>query len=283
MEKLMMLATAASYYDGPFGGKDGWIAAGMGFVYITGDGSLIVVDGGNVEDGEMLVDTLTSLSGGERARVSLWVLTHPHIDHYGALRTVTESDSLASRVSVDRIMCRFPEQLASLDRHEPFIRNACAMLKTALAVTGAVLVEPDAGFELSVGTARLRVLSVPQIPNSYTGPNSLSLIFSIDGEGERVLFTGDATRERLAEAARRCGALLRSDILQIPHHGLCDSGDIDFYAAVGAHTLLVPICRSGERSMKSGYYKDATAPELYAEAHAQHIYRAYDGNVTLTL
>lgn len=283
MEKLIMLATEASYYDGIFGGGNGWIAAGMGFIYITGDGSVIVIDGGNVEDGKMLLDTLTKLFSGKKAVVKLWILTHPHIDHYGALRTIAENEELYSQVSVERIMCMFPEELAPLDKHEQFIRSACKMLKNAVAVTGASLIEPTEESELCVDTARVRVLSLPKIPDSYTGPNSLSIIFSIKGEGESVLFTGDATRERLAETASRCGKALESDILQIPHHGLCDSGDIGFYSLVGAHTLLVPICRAGERSMKSGYYKDATAPQLYAESQAKHIYRAYEGAVTLTL
>lgn len=281
MEKLIMFRTEASCYDGPFGGSSGWIAAGMGFVYITGDGSLIVIDGGNVEDGENFVELLCAL-GGDVANVKLWVLTHPHIDHYGALRTVIESERLRRRVKIERIMCLFPEQLASQDRHEPFIRRACDMLSETLKVTKAAFVEPYDSLTLRIGTARLRVLSVPRL-SAYTGPNSLSLIFSITGEKSRVLFTGDATKERLSETARRCGSLLKSDILQIPHHGLCDSGDIPFYRLVGAHTLLVPTCRAGERAMKSGYYKDATEPELYAERHAKLICRAYEGTMTLTL
>lgn len=282
MEKLVMFCTEASCYDGEFGGGSGWIAAGMGFVYITSNGSLIVIDGGNIEDGEKFAELLRNFSGKERARVSLWVLTHPHIDHYGALRTICESESLSETVSVERIMCLFPEQLAEQDRHDEFIRPACDMLKNALDVTGASFVEAREGLSLRIDTARLRVLSVPRL-SGYTGPNSLSLIFSITGEKSRVLFTGDATKERLAETARRCGATLKSDILQIPHHGLCDSGDIPFYRLVDAHTLLVPTCRAGERSMKSGYYKEAIEPQLYAERHAEHIYRAYEGTVTLAI
>ena len=56
----------------------------MSFIIQTSEGKLIVIDGGMPMDGDHLVDTLIQL-GGPQPTVDMWILTHPHVDHIGAL------------------------------------------------------------------------------------------------------------------------------------------------------------------------------------------------------
>ena len=77
MDKLIQYSTKASRYDGEFGGDAGWPAAGMGYVFVTEENRLIVVDGGHGEDAEALLHLLRELKGEETPTVDLWIVTPP--------------------------------------------------------------------------------------------------------------------------------------------------------------------------------------------------------------
>lgn len=85
MEKLIQYCTKASLYDGPFDSVVGWAAAGMGYLFKTANGHLVVVDGGNCEDAEAFVSLLEMNASTALPEIDLWIITHPHGDHYGAL------------------------------------------------------------------------------------------------------------------------------------------------------------------------------------------------------
>ena len=59
----------------------------MSYVLQTKEGKLVVIDGGNKQDGAHLQDTLVRLGGPEPV-VELWLLTHPHSDHVDARRPI---------------------------------------------------------------------------------------------------------------------------------------------------------------------------------------------------
>lgn len=98
-----------------------------------------------------------------------------------------------------------------------------------------------------------------------------------------ALITGDAFADTLGFCADRYGEALRCDILQLPHHGLCDTGLPDFYRLAEADTLLIPISEAGDRCMRSGIYGDATASNPVAEELATVIHRAFEGTASVEL
>ncbi|RAZ75589.1 MBL fold hydrolase, partial [Klebsiella oxytoca] len=52
----------------------------MSYILQTGEGKLVVIDGGTRQDAGNLLETLIRL-GGPEPTVELWLLTHPHLDH----------------------------------------------------------------------------------------------------------------------------------------------------------------------------------------------------------
>ena len=95
--------------------------------------------------------------------------------------------------------------------------------------------------------------------------------------------TGDAFADILGYCAERYGEALKSDILQLPHHGLCDTGLPAFYRLAGAETLLIPISEAGDRCMRSGIYGEATAANPVAEELAATVHLAFEGTVAVEL
>ena len=281
MPKLIQYRTLASLYNGPFGDGSPWPAAGMGYVFVTENRHLIVVDGGHGADAEPFLDLLTE-AAGETPVVDLWMVTHPHGDHYGALREIAMREDLRGRVSVKELWWYFPPEFRDGKGKAP-CEGANRHLREVCAALGAVEHMPRMGETATVDGLTLEMLFVPTDCGEIRNPNSLSLIFTVKSWAKTALITGDAFSDTLGYCAERYGEALKCDILQLPHHGLCDTGLPAFYRLAGAETLLIPISEAGDRCMRSGIYGEATAANLVAEELAATVHRAFEGTVAVEL
>jgi beta-lactamase superfamily II metal-dependent hydrolase len=280
MEKLIQYATKASSYDGTFDSKVGWAAAGMGYLLRTENGHLIAVDGGHPDDAEAFLELLEANADG-KPTVDFWIITHPHGDHYGALLELCRRPELAARVEIRTLIYHFPEEFR--DARGNGIGYAFPHFEKILAVTGATPVVPRPDEIVETDGMRLHFLYTPTDCSILNNPNQLSLIFTAQGSGRKILFTGDAYRNNLQLVVRRYAGELKSDILQLPHHGLCDTGDTEFYREADADTVLIPISRAGDRTMRSDLYGDAPAANRFAEDHARTVYKAFEGTAEIEL
>ncbi len=276
MTKIIQYATRASFFDGPFGGGAPWSAAGMGYVIVSDSGKLILIDGGHEEDAGELALLIEKL-GGE---VDTWILTHPHRDHYRALRGICLDETLLSKVRVGRIVYRFPESFVD-DEGDP-IDYAFTHMDEIFSVTGAERVTPHEGDEICADGLKIKFLYVPSdTAPTNCSPNELSLIFTVEGARGRAVFTGDAYEDSLAYVYEKYKGELKADVLQMPHHGLCDTGHRGFYEAVGANTLFIPISAAGHRCMRSDIYGDETRLICELEDNAPQVYLAYRGTTEI--
>lgn len=275
MAKIIQYATGASSYDGPFGGGAPWLSAGMGYVIVT-EGGLVVIDGGFAEDGESFCELVSSLGG----KVDTWILTHPHRDHYRALHTICTTPELRERVSIKRIVYRFPE--AFKDDEGAGIEHVLAHMDEVFGASGAERITPEEGDVFHVDDVKITILNTPTDEEpTYCSPNALSLVFMVEGPTGKAVFTGDAYANCLAHVFKVYGDSLKADILQMPHHGLCDTGHRGFYDAVGADTLLIPSSKAGHRCMRSGIYEDHAKLVCDMEDKAARVYLAYNGTTTI--
>lgn len=243
---LIQLCTEASRKDEPFT-KGSWPAAGMGYVFVTDGGRLLVIDGGETEgDAEALVSLLERKFGGHPV-VDLWILTHAHADHYGALEIISRTPALRERLTVSRLCAcaaipvSFPETDQAKIAEIP-ARLACEWLT------------PHAGDVLTVDGLEIRILYTwendPKLADAKSF-NRLSLIFTVTGAAHRAMFVGDSTPT--GPTVVRDGtdpALLKSDFLQLAHHGL-DGGNIGFYRLVDPTTVLIPCSLGGAKFIKA--------------------------------
>ena len=115
--------------------------------------------------------------------------------------------------------------------------------------------------------------------------NHLSLIFTVQGKGKKVMMTGDTYYRTMQIVLWRYRdkAQLACDIMQLPHHGLCDSGNLEFFKTVNAKTLLIPTCIAGDRTMHSDMYGDDPADNNWAEDNAEIVHKSFEGTVEILL
>ncbi len=281
MSTLIQYCTRASLYDGPFDAKVGWAAAGMGYILAGDTGRLVVIDGGHPEDAADFLALLESLTPVRPVPVDLWILTHPHGDHYGALLAIAKDPALAARLSLHTLAYRFPEEFR--DRKGGGIGYALRDMEKILSATGAAVHTPSMGDTASIDGLTFTVLYAPEDCTPLDNPNQLSLIFTVQSARRKILFTGDAFRNTMQYVVEKSPDALPCDILQLPHHGLCDTGHERFYRLADADTVLVPISIAGDRTMHSDLYGDAPLVNRWAEDHASTVYKAFEGTVRLEI
>lgn len=289
MEKLIQYRTNASLYDGAFGGDAGWSAAGMGDVIVTENRKLIVVDGGFGDDAANIVSLLKENSNDEIPHVDLWIITHPHTDHYGAIREIANNGSLLSRITVGKIMYWFPLEFCDKEGNAGVLTKPNDEMCAIGKAFGAEYHRPARDEKIIIDGLELHFLYVPDdcsILNTAGGnANHCSLIFTVQGKNKKAMITGDAYGRSMQVTAWRYKKRLKCDILQMPHHGLCDAYNIDFYKEIDAKTVLVPISIAGDRSMHSDMYaaKEGRNHNLWVENNAEEVYKAFEGTVEIEL
>jgi len=289
MAKLIQYRTNASLYDGAFDSVVGWAAAGMGDVIVTDNKRLIVVDGGFGDDAEGILSLLEADSADAIPHVDLWIITHPHFDHYGAIREIAANDDLRRRVTVGRIVYWFPHEFCGKDGNPGALAKANGHMESVCEAFGAEYHRPSLDEKLEVDGVEIHFLYVPDdctVLNTGGGnANLCSLIFTVKGKNKKAMITGDAYHRSMQMTVWRYHKNLKCDILQMPHHGLCDSHNIDLYREVNAETVLIPISVAGDRAMHSELYADREGRNnnLWVESNAREVFKAFEGTAQVEL
>ena len=286
MGKFIQYRTKDSLYDGAFDGKVGWSSAGLGNLVVTDGGHLIVIDGGKANDAEALIELLESQAIDDVPVVDLWIVTHPHLDHYGAIREICEVEALYSRISVKRFVWWFPEEFCDRNGNPNALAYGNRDMEKICRVMNADAHRPMRDEVISIDGTDVRFLYVPDdcsILNTAGGnPNLCSLIFTVTGSSKRAMVTGDAYGRTMKMTAWRYAKELKCDILQMPHHFCCDAYGDDFYKLVDPQIVLIPASIAGYRAMHTEYATtEGGRINLRAEEMAKQVYRAFDGTVAL--
>ena len=203
------------------------IRAGMCYVVRLADGRFIIIDGGeyNAEDCLRLYEFLKGNSLHEMPTIALWIFTHSHSDHIGlATRFIAD---YKDKVSVQAFAYQFPdcdkisvsmesveEMKVDIDILEQNIQSSCPKAAIYTLHTGQSYY--FSGVEMEV------LWTVDDTyPATYSSFNDLSaaLRFKFTG-GKTVLLLGDCMHEACRRMAHTYGDYLKSDILQVTHHGL---------------------------------------------------------------
>ena len=276
MSRLVQIRTKASEYDGEFR----WQAAGMSYLFVNEAHEYAVIDGGR-ETGD--IDELYRLMredcGKDAVRVRYWFVTHPHSDHYGALRELSESADYLSRIKVEKVIFSIPDTFRVCNADLEVLRSIPEKL-------GAGYIEPSAGDLFGFGDLTFEILMTWRDVADPYDPNELSTVLSVAGKRKKAMFTGDAYRPGLVSLVKRLKdsgdtSRLKSDIVQVAHHGL-NGGDVDFYHYVGADVALVPISKSGYLAINAPRDRCCTA-NRFAQDHALTVIYAFEGNFSIEL
>ena len=214
---------------------------GMSYVARLTDGTFLVVDGGYQTDKEAknLYDHLvTYTSPGQKPIISAWIITHAHIDHYGAL--VKFADNYNSKVDVKAFYYNMPHYAIGDISKNNVTAIEKAMSKWSSATRYSAV---HSGMQIGLAGATMTVVCTYEdvYPSTPVSGNDTSMVFRLDIAGKKVMITGDAQEFQSAVITSTIDqSILESDIVQMSHHGY-EGCSATFYSMVDASTVMWPM------------------------------------------
>lgn len=213
----------------------------------------ILIDAGNNEDGENLVNYLKNNLNINK--FNMVVGTHPHEDHIGGLNNIIDE------FDIDTIL----------------MPNATSTSKTFESVLNSIenknykITIPKIDEEFNYNNIKLKVL--------YTGTNEKdlnnnSIVLKLTYFNNKFLFTGDATSKVEKKLLKKD---IESDVLKIGHHGSEYSTTNDFLDKVNPKYAIIEVGKNNTYK----HPKQITLDKLNAKNIK--IYRTdLDGTIKLT-
>lgn len=215
---------------GAYGIADDDPMIGMLYVCKNSDGHAIIFDGGIPVDGDAN-DIFKALESHNIAKdengkyiIAAWIFTHAHGDHIGAF--LKFAPKYSDRTTLKYVMYNFPGdgQVASREGNfAEFEKDIDEFYPEAKRIT------PRMGQEYYFGNIKAYVLYSPDmlyVPERRLPYfNDTSIVVQLEAEGVKALFLGDGgdlVAKTILEGIGRA-ATIKSDFVQITHHGLYTS------------------------------------------------------------
>ncbi|CAG0963876.1 ComE operon protein 3 [Phycisphaerales bacterium] len=160
-------------------------------------------------------------------RVPTLVISHPDIDHFGAVERLIEP------LGVRRALV--PERFAKQARDK---NSAAGAAFQVLERAGVEIIVVGAGDSLALGTCDVEILSPPPDAD-WPKDNDHSIVAAIADasrpDAPMLLMTGDIED---ASVGRLLQGPVRADVLELPHHGSARAAAMDFTRELNPAVVL---------------------------------------------
>ena len=181
-------------------------------------GEYMIIDGGNVDDSDLVVTYLQDQSVEELHTV---ICSHAHEDHVGGLAAVLAVYPTGQVLS--------PTRTYSSACFDDFMYYADQQRLTVTI--------PNPGDTFSLGGATVTMLGPVK---SYPDPNNTSIIVKVEFGSTSFLFTGDMEKEAETDMLDY-GMDVKADVLKVGHHGSSTSTGYRFLYEVDPEYAVVSV------------------------------------------
>jgi len=154
----------------------------MGYVLITPENQIVVIDGGYLGDGAELLKLIHQYGNV----VDGWFLTHPHNDHYTALKEILENGDIL----IKNLYFDFSSDLPNFNEDKRFcIAFEKTLSENSDKINNIVTIKKGDAF--NYGSLTIKVLNSADRETKINALNNMSVVFKAETPGEDILFLGD--------------------------------------------------------------------------------------------
>lgn len=257
-------------------------SGGMGYVITLEDGSFVMIDSGSTTysgkstnyDYVRVWNLLNQLNKREDGKIIIraWIVTHAHSDHIDVYKDFVEA--YGGRVTIEA-------------HYESPVPEIVAFNSKNPGYSGAKTTTIHAGMKLKMYGAEIEFLTTPEdiYPRTIRYFNNASTCFSISANGTKFTVLGDTCDQMSDILVKRYGSYLKSDIVQVAHHGNIGATS-GLYDCIDPSVALWPTSRKLFDQLITGVGNQrhfAVNYHLYAELHVKENYTNGEYCVTLTL
>ncbi len=193
-------------------------------ILIQQGSSAMLIDGGNNEDTDVVLDYLEEK---DITKLNYVVGTHPHEDHIGGL------DGVINKLTVDKVI--MPKVSHNTKTYEDVL--------SAIKSQGLKITTPRLGQQYSLGNAMFTILSPSK--DKYEELNDYSIAIRLDYGDKSFLFLGDCERVN-EEEMLQSGLPLASNVVKLGHHGSISSTSEEFIAAVNPEYAVISVGKAND-------------------------------------
>ena len=278
------------------------IPEGMSYVIHLSDGTFLIVDGGwcdtNEKEADKLYNQLVALAGeGNDIVIAGWIFTHCHGDHIGTFNLFV--NKYHNSVTIKQILYNFPPDEEIATSGSSYMLNDTPQrymeFKRVISeyLNDTEYVKIHSGYKLYYADAEIEILQTfedlypKSVANNGYDFNSSSTLFSITIGGQKIMFLGDVSDTGASRLTSVYGDSLKSDFLQVTHHGLNSGSTIKtLYQKINAEYVLYPAPLSwyeGNITAAANKYLSSdslTVKQIFVSgAQTVTLYLPYDGKL----
>lgn len=181
-----------------------------------------------------VVDQLSRQMGFFDKTIDIFILTHPHADHYGGILSVMQKYKI-QRVVLTGVTSKDPAYLVFLDRaKEENIEIIFAKNNQDLQIG------PNLYLDVLYPLKNQSLVGQSVHNKNNTSMAVRLLRYASDGQESLAVLTGDAEHEEEREILLS-GQVVKADILKLGHHGSKTATSDGFLRAVDPDTTVVSV------------------------------------------
>lgn len=213
---------------------------GMSYAIRLEDGSFIVIDGGHEgqKDADLLYDVMKKQSPDpDNIVIAAWFFTHGHGDHTGFFQYFCKT--YATKVTVECFVANLPSMSEVSDAFQSVTAGNLSKYFKEVPVIKA---HPGQVFNLR--NAKITMLYTNDFweydQATLSTSNEASLVFTVELEDTKFIVLGDYYDDRGVLRKLYTAETLKSDIMQVSHHGISNCGTL-LYPVIAPEWALWPL------------------------------------------